>query len=693
MLLFAHTVLESAALSSAFVSTSLWLTIVEFLGGALQPLDPDSATIPVISGLSLGMFGITAGTWLGGAWLFKRPGGSGHQTYGQSLTTWGLRGWSWWIIPGMWWLLWTFSIRLAGEYSLSFLVGSCELWLSVAIAGWFATAWTMMAPAPVDVGSSGPDEPETITSRRRWWLPGTLLAAIVIYCVVFTGMNWGLWFNLRVPHGDSAMYEEHLWNLTHGKGFRSYLDQGTFLGEHIQVIHILLVPLHQIWPSQMLLELCETLALALGAIPVFLIARRHTGSNRIAHLLAVTYLLFFPVQFLDIAIDLKTFRPIVFGVPLLLWAIDRMERQRYVSMTTLLLLSLSAKEDYAIVICLLGVWLCVSSAFTGRSRHAFESTDGEQDTSGRRRPMIAGAVMAVLGGAYLLVAVKYAIPWFRDGDTVHYARYFEQFGETPGEILANMVLRPDLLLGELFTVASGLYLLRLLVPLAFLPLLSPGRLLVGIPLIVLLCLNEIAQSFPAPVHHFHAPLVPILFWACAAGLGHLNRFGGEAGRLAGRSSSALFAARLACACGLMTGLFWSLSPLGRQFWDEGSMTYWRNLYIPDERAQNFDRIATLIPETARVASTDFVHTRLTHCERSYDYSDYLRAVADFEDRVPHDTDYIVIDIEHPYNAPRKIAALRGSPHTEIRELIREPDRWELLPETGNGYFLVLKRRE
>ena len=155
----------------------------------------------------------------------------------------------------------------------------------------------------------------------------------------------------------------------------------------------------------------------------------------------------------------------------------------------------------------------------------------------------------------------------------------------------------------------------------------------------------------------------------------------------------MFAARLACLCALTTGLFWSLGPLGRQFWDEGSPNCWRNLYVASERARNFERVATLIPATARVASTDFVHPRFTHCERSYDYSDYPRAVADFEDRVPHDTDYIVIDIEHPYNDPRKITALKTNPYDEVRELIREPDRWELLPETGNGYFLVLKRRE
>src|SRR6185503_11115540 len=81
-----------------------------------------------------------------------------------------------------------------------------------------------------------------------------------IYVVVFVTMNWRLYFNLLIPHGDSAMYEEHLWNVLHGKQFRSYLDQGLFLGEHIQVVHLGLLPLYVLWPSHLLLELCESLA-------------------------------------------------------------------------------------------------------------------------------------------------------------------------------------------------------------------------------------------------------------------------------------------------------------------------------------------------------------------------------------------------------------------------------------------------
>jgi len=28
----------------------------------------------------------------------------------------------------------------------------------------------------------------------------------------------------------------------------------------------------------------------------------------------------------------------------------------------------------------------------------------------------------------------------------------------------------------------------------------------------------------------------------------------------------------------------------------------------------------------------------------------------------------------------------------VRELQKEPDRWELLPDETNGYFIVLKRK-
>jgi hypothetical protein len=85
-----------------------------------------------------------------------------------------------------------------------------------------------------------------------------------------------------------------------------------------------------------------------------------------------------------------------------------------------------------------------------------------------------------------------------------------------------------------------------------------------------------------------------------------------------------------------------------------------------------------------VASTDFVHPRFTHYERSYDYSLYRRTVSGNELRVPDDTDFIVIDTRHRYSTIQ-------SPG-DVREIKEEPERWALLPDVTDGYFIVLRSR-
>ena len=73
----------------------------------------------------------------------------------------------------------------------------------------------------------------------------------------------------------------------------------------------------------------------------------------------------------------------------------------------------------------------------------------------------------------------------------------------------------------------------------------------------------------------------------------------------------------------------------------------------------------------------------THHERSYDYSHSRRRIAGYEDKVPDDTDFIVIDTRHPYSDLK-------SPD-QVRELKDHPDVWELLPDKTDGYFIVLRR--
>lgn len=750
--LSSQTILESAATAANFFSRETWQSMIGLLGGRMSRDDTGGAIAEVDF---LPLFCLWAAIAAIGATLaaqlirqYQRS------TWGDSLTTAGFAC-GWWWLMGVWELTRLLAFLIDWESLDQLLVVTPQFWQAAALAGWLVHPFAMSPPRRGEGrGARGEQNKDNAAvlpfnsplAPRHSLLFSTFVSRhsslksvavlIAIYIVVFTAMNWRLWFNLRIPHGDSAMYEEHLWNLWHGKGFRSYLDQGLFLGEHIQVIHLLLLPLHLLWPSHLMLELCESTALALGAIPVFRMTQRSTGSARAGLLMSAAYLLYFPLHFLDIEVDLKTFRPESFCVPFFLFAFEALEEGRLRRTLILLTIALSAKEDYSIIIAPLGIWIAATAWFQKRTAmsplppgesgrrpgegqptidyraqelappeapatvatkvnlsavpHPDPLPKGEGENAAHRR-MILGLCVAVFGVVYLLLAILVVIPWFRGGAELHYVRYFPKFGNTMGEVIKNMLTNPSLLFGELLTTKTALYALSMLVPVGFIALLSPGRLAVGLPLFGILCLSEFAGD--GPRHHFHAPLVPVVFWA-AIGVGNAGRVFDKIRSLLTLSPPHLvapsptpadsFARQFVWASAFTSGLFLSLGPAGITFWDAGSsMSLWR-LYAHDPRADHFEKVIAKIPRESRVASTDFVHPRFTHHERSYDYSHYRRRIAGYEDRVPDDTDFIVIDTRHPYSDLK-------SP-SQVRELQTEPDRWELVPDETDGDFIVLRRK-
>lgn len=594
--------------------------------------------------------------WVGGAAvLAKRQ----RIPFTHSLLSWGYQSSLWWLLAGSWTVVRVLTLMTGWNGGLAVISHLPEMWLSFASAGWMTTfvcqfvRWRCTA------------EPTSQVTAPR--ATTTVWLAILTYTLVFGALNTLLYLNLLVPHGDSAMYEEHLWNLLHGKGFRSFIDKGLFLGEHIQVIHLGLIPVYLLWPSHVLLEWCESLGLALGALPVYHLAYRATQCRWRATCLACAYLLYIPMQRLDISIDFKTFRPEAFGIPLLLAAFNALDARRWKSFGIWLLAALMVKEDYALIIGPLGLWIAIHEVRI--------ATPGP----GRWQRCWPGIALAGSAVVYLWWAVKVAIPYFKAGNEVHYAKYFSQFGNSTNEIVYNLILHPDWLLRELVTPENFLFAAALCLSLALLPLWSPGRLAVGLPLFAALGLNQIARNTQ---HHFHAPLVAIVFWAAAHGLRNVGTVADVWAKWRGNtnvitSDGARFAVvmTLFAASGFH---FWhSLSPGGLPFWDTASSAHWKLKYLPTPRVAEFQKIWPLIPSDRHVASTDFIHPRFNHHERSYDYSDYRLDV-------PPDVEFLIIDVRGPYS---KIQT-----PSDVTEIQRHPDRWELLPDTTNGYFYVFRRR-
>jgi uncharacterized membrane protein len=657
-----HEWLSEPLLAASFDCEAGRRWLIRKLGGRL-PADSASvfAKVPFENVLGSQIV-FTVLWWLAGAAILTRRL---RRSFSESLLLWGSHSAAWWLLAGSW-TCWRLVATLCGLTTAATVVSSFpEMWLSFASAGWITTflclfrRWRGHIDAPA-IAQSAP---------LRWGATWAVWGAIIVYTVVYGILNTLLYHNLLVPHGDSAMYEEHLWNLLHGKGFRSFIDKGLFLGEHIQVIHLGLIPIYLVWPSHILMEWCESFGLALGAIPVYQMALRQTQSRWQASCLGCAYLLYVPMQRLDISIDFKTFRPEAFGIPLLLAAFDALDAKRWKAFGCWLFAALLVKEDYALIIGPLGLWIAAHTWF----HRPPERT--------RLRNCTFGILLSAASVVYLFWAVKVAIPYFKAGNQVHYANYYSKFGQNTNEIVFNILTRPGLLWSELATAENALFGAALVFSLALVPLFSPGRLAVGLPLFGALCLNEIARNTQ---HHFHAPLVAIVFWAAAAGLKNCGRWTDWWRRRTGSSNViTMDGTRFAAMISLLAASgfhFWhGLDPGGLPFWDAYSGAYWRKEYLPTRRSAEFKKIMEQIPSNARVAATDFVHPRFNHFDRCYDYSGY-------RPDVPEDAEYLIIDNYGPYSDPRPKTPL------DVDEFRLHPDRWELLPDQTDGLFYVFRRR-
>ena len=82
---------------------------------------------------------------------------------------------------------------------------------------------------------------------------------------------------------DLGNMVQAVWFTAHGHPLRVTNlrgEQVLRLGAHLDPVLMLFAPLWWIWPSPDLLLVAQSTALALGALPVYWLARKHLGSRR-----------------------------------------------------------------------------------------------------------------------------------------------------------------------------------------------------------------------------------------------------------------------------------------------------------------------------------------------------------------------------------------------------------------------------
>ncbi len=325
--------------------------------------------------------------------------------------------------------------------------------------------------------------------------------AVASALFAWTLLRWA--GGLLVPAYDTAFFQQVVWNLGHGGGFSSGFWPASFLGLHFEPLLVLPAALERAWPDARLLSILQAIALGATAPAAYLLlsallrppaptgtletpgpgSRRATegdGDRRrwVAAALAAPVPLWAAVQQAARA----GFHTEALALPLLLLAGWAGLRGRTALCWALALLALTAKEDQAYAVAVLGALLL----WHGPSRRQ-------------------GAALAAVAIAYG-AAVEWAVmPALRGGVTSQVDPYYRWLHTaSPGQVAAALA-----------NPGGWLALAGIVAGLAGLPLLRPAWLALALPP---LAADLLSAHHPQPELRLQYALPLVLPLLVAAGL-------------------------------------------------------------------------------------------------------------------------------------------------------------------------------
>jgi uncharacterized membrane protein len=130
---------------------------------------------------------------------------------------------------------------------------------------------------------------------------------------------------------------------------------------------------------------------------------------------------------------------------------------------------------------------------------------------------VCGAIAGLSGLVWFIIATRIILPHFQPAGILGLS-YYAEFGRSIPEIITNLILRPDLLLKRLLTLANLEYLLLLFAPLGWgLSLAHFSPLVAALPQLALNLISDSAVQKNL-IHQYSLPILPFLIVMVIASL-------------------------------------------------------------------------------------------------------------------------------------------------------------------------------
>jgi uncharacterized membrane protein len=297
---------------------------------------------------------------------------------------------------------------------------------------------------------------------------------------------------------DLGLFDQVFWNTTQGRPFESTMSQAlpvphSLLGDHFSPIFLALMPFYYAFPHPETLLVIQTFALALGAWPVYLLARLKLPPGYALAWIAV-YFLFVPLAY----INLDDFHDVALSVAPLGFALYFLEKGRRWWFLFSLLVTFLVKEEMALIGAGFGLYALV----------------GKRDWK---------LGLGVLLGSLLAFAavIQLAIPHFADGRSYPYFKIrYAEVGGSPGGIVTTLVTNPLRIVRALLEPKKIYFAIAIFGPVLGLSAVAGWASLVLLPTLGYLLLSnyELQFSFTS---QYSAPLIPLVIGTAILALARL----------------------------------------------------------------------------------------------------------------------------------------------------------------------------
>ena len=445
------------------------------------------------------------------------------------------------------------------------------------------------------------NSPEIAPANFWTWLDrheGRIAFAMaLVYVLVFGSLSLVRHWAFHSTALDLGVFDQVLWNTIHGRFMESTLslercDPHSFFLDHFSPALLLIVPFYAIVPHPETLIVFQTVALALGAWPVYLLARLYLprGEQRLVWVAA--YVLSAPLAW----ITFYDFHEIT---------------RRTVPLLICLGASFLVKEELPLIAIGFGLALLA------------------------QRRLRLGAFVAIASAAWFIVTLKVIIPAFAGGAPYQYLGRYASLGGDEFEIARTLVLDPLRVIRVLLSGEVGskiAFVLTLFAPGLGLALRARSALVPSIvPLGYLLLSNYGGQH----THHnqYGAPVIPLALGASILGFATLP----DRPMLRRRVVGAVLVSALAFS--FVHGAI----PFTPDFYD----AYLRGnpdrapsegqIFVREPRYEPFFPAVAAIPVDASISSRDFFTTQVP--ERRFNY--HLNGLD------PCAAQYVILDYADP----------------------------------------------